>query len=176
MSDHSTLLLALLDAGTPRDLVDRVAAALKAKAPKQRAEVQEPIEFAAFWSAYPKRAGTNPRKPALAAYVKALKGGADPAAIEAGVEAYAAQLVASNKICTEYVKQAASWLNSEGWKDDYSARPKIARASRFDVLAEDLRSGREILPQPPAIGFRACEIESRDRRGQGGGCGGLFGS
>ena len=176
MSDHSTLLLALLDAGTPRDLVDRVAAALKAKAPRERSEVQEPIEFAAFWSAYPKRAGTNPRKPALAAYVKALKSGVDPREVYDGMRAYTMQLMDSGKYGTEYVKQAASWLNSEGWKDDYSARPKVSRASRFDVLAEDLRSGREILPQSPAIGFRACEIESRDRRGQGGDFGGLFGS
>lgn len=71
----------------------------------------DPEGFAEFWKAYPKRDGDNPRKPAVRAYAKVIRDGADPAAILKAVRAHAAELVAKGKAGTEFVPLATTWLN-----------------------------------------------------------------
>ena len=71
--------------------------------------------FVALWRSYPKRQGANPRAPALAAYLRAIKRGADPAAILRGVERLTIEQ--RRDIGTPYIPQAVTWLNQERWKD-----------------------------------------------------------
>lgn len=73
----------------------------------------DPPGFGEFWAAYPKRDGDNPRKTAARAYAKVIRQGAKPAALMAAVKAYAAELAAKDRIGTEFVAQASTWLNQE---------------------------------------------------------------
>jgi hypothetical protein len=71
--------------------------------------------FDAFWAAYPRRRGANPRAPARTSWDRALKRGATPEAILAGARAYAAD--PSTKVGTEFVPMAVTWLNQRRWED-----------------------------------------------------------
>jgi hypothetical protein len=82
--------------------------------------------FEKFRSAYPKRDGTNPRKPAWERWVRLMKLGNDPADIIAGAEAYAAELNRQNKNHTGFVAMAVTWLNQCRWQD---YQPKGAAAA-----------------------------------------------
>ncbi|MBB2964330.1 DUF1376 domain-containing protein [Methylobacterium sp. R2-1] len=73
----------------------------------------EPDGFAEFWAAYPRRGGDNPRKPALRAYVAAIRRGATHAVIMANLRRYAADLAERGKIGSEFVAQATTWLNQD---------------------------------------------------------------
>jgi hypothetical protein len=77
------------------------------------------VFFDHFWTAYPKRGGANPRKPAFDKFAVHFTRGVDPEAIIAGAEAYAHQCEALGKIGTEKVAQAVTWLNQERWADDH---------------------------------------------------------
>ena len=76
----------------------------------------EPLGFSKFWAAYPQRDGNRDRKPAVKAFRAALKRTTFEA-ILAGAQAYAADMKARGKINTEYVKQARTWLNADGWTE-----------------------------------------------------------
>jgi hypothetical protein len=71
--------------------------------------------FEKFRKAYPKRKGGNPWQPARKLFAAALKGGADPeqmiGAVKAGVG------FDREKIGTEYIPQAATWLRDRRWED-----------------------------------------------------------
>lgn len=73
--------------------------------------------FERFWTAYPKRAGGNPKKAARQKWDGRIKAGVDATEIIAGAERYARYCEATQKISTEYVKQAQFWLSPtfEGW-------------------------------------------------------------
>ena len=78
-------------------------------------------EFEVAWQAYPKRAGGNPKKSAFKAWRARLGDGVDPQAMIDGVKRYAAFVVATNKLGTEYVKQAATFFGpdmhfNESWQ------------------------------------------------------------
>jgi uncharacterized protein YdaU (DUF1376 family) len=77
-------------------------------------------QFEAFFAVYPKRSPSNPRQPAFKSYVRARRTGATHEAIMQGVGAYAALMKATAKERTEFVAQAATWLNQQRWKDDYA--------------------------------------------------------
>lgn len=74
-------------------------------------------DFEQFRKVYPKRAGTDPKAPALKKFQAAVRGGAEPAEIIAGARRYADDMRKSNKIGTEYVKQSMTWLNQRLWED-----------------------------------------------------------
>lgn len=76
--------------------------------------------FQEFWKVYPKRAGTNPKAPALKKFQVAVRGGAAPAEIIAGAVRYADDMRKANKIGTEFVKQSMTWLGQRLW-EDYAA-------------------------------------------------------
>jgi hypothetical protein len=78
----------------------------------------EPPFFEAFWSAYPKRAGSRDRKGALKAFRAAAKR-ATPDLIIEGALLYANFCRLSDKEGTEFIKQARSWLNADGWTETY---------------------------------------------------------
>jgi hypothetical protein len=76
----------------------------------------EPPEFQDFWKVYPPRLGARDRKAAVKAFRAALKR-ATAEEILAGARGYAAEMHAKGKINTEYVRQARTWLNADGWKE-----------------------------------------------------------
>jgi hypothetical protein len=78
----------------------------------------EPPFFEAFWSAYPKRAGSRDRKGAVKAFRAAAKR-ATPDLIIEGALLYANFCRLSDKEGTEFIKQARSWLNADGWTETY---------------------------------------------------------
>lgn len=81
---------------------------------------QDPPGFKEFWAIYPPRAGDRDRKPATKAFSAALKR-IDLKTLLWGTERYAADCKAKGKINTEYVKQARTWLNADGWKEAYQS-------------------------------------------------------
>lgn len=70
-----------------------------------------------FWPSYPKRDGSNPRKPARIAFLTAVKSGHDPSSIVAGLKGYGVALAKSNQVGTKYVAQAVTWLHQARWED-----------------------------------------------------------
>ena len=76
----------------------------------------DPEGFAEFWAAYPRRSGSVDRKPAAKAFRAALTR-ADLETILHGAKRYAADMQATGKLGTEYVKQARTWLNADGWAE-----------------------------------------------------------
>ena len=81
----------------------------------------EPLAFQQVWQVYPKRAGGNPKAPALRAYLARVKSGVSPADLLAGVRRYAAFITATGKENTEYVKQAASFFGPDAhWAEPWT--------------------------------------------------------
>ncbi len=79
---------------------------------------QDPPGFKDFWEVYPPRAGDRDRKPATKAFSAALKR-IDLKTLLDGARRYAADCRAKGKINTEYVKQARTWLNADGWTETF---------------------------------------------------------
>ena len=94
---------------------------------------QDPPGFKDFWAIYPPRAGDRDRKPATKAFAAALKR-VDLKTLLAGTERYAADCKAKGKINTEYVKQARTWLNADGWNETYETAPSSDFSSTRDFL------------------------------------------
>lgn len=82
---------------------------------------EEDILFDEFWEKYPRRKGSNPRKPAFQKFQSKVRDGVDPQAIIRGARAYAQQLANDGKSNTEFVAQAQTWLNQERWNDHVGA-------------------------------------------------------
>ncbi|WP_141339717.1 hypothetical protein [Bradyrhizobium sp. USDA 3458] len=74
--------------------------------------------FDEFWSEYPRRGGSNPRKAALGVYQQAVKSGADEQAIIDGAKRYRADLRKQQQEGSKYVAQAVTWLRQCRWEDD----------------------------------------------------------
>ncbi|AZO77504.1 hypothetical protein B5U99_29170 [Bosea sp. Tri-54] len=86
---------------------------------------RQPVDshFEEFWKAYPHRGeAADPKKPAKEKFDRAVKRGADPAAIIAGAKRFAEIEHRAGRAGTEKVAQAATWLNQERW-NDYPALP-----------------------------------------------------
>lgn len=73
--------------------------------------------FEELWKTYPRRKGSNPKKPALLKFKQAIKAGAKPEEIISGAKAYHSQQLELGKVGTEYVAQLVTWLNQERWRD-----------------------------------------------------------
>lgn len=107
----------------------------------------EPASFGAFWSIYPKRAGDRDRKAASKAYAAAAKR-VDFEIILKGAQRYAAHCDETGKTGTEFVRQARTWLNANGWEETYETSRNVPHGSHKNwsiasaVLAEqDRREG-----------------------------------
>jgi hypothetical protein len=79
--------------------------------------------FVRFWKVYPRRDGANPKAPALNKFNAKVKSGADPEAIIAGAERYAAECRTKSIAGTSYVAQAMTWLNQNRWQDYAAVDP-----------------------------------------------------
>jgi hypothetical protein len=80
-------------------------------------------KFEEFWSAYPRRDGGNPRKPAHEKFTARVRSGVDPDAMILGAKRYASECERLKKVGTEFVKQAQFWLSQDRW-DDYGDQPE----------------------------------------------------
>ena len=75
-------------------------------------------DFEVFWSAFPKRKGSNPKKTALAKYILAREKGVSGEALLSSATAYARQCKDQGMENTPYIAQAVTWLNQERWNDE----------------------------------------------------------
>lgn len=81
-----------------------------------RASDDAPDRFDEFWSAYPKRDGANPKKPAHTKWKTIVKKVSPDVLIDAA-KAYAKQNAGKDP---KFVAQAITWLNQERWNDDFT--------------------------------------------------------
>jgi len=76
--------------------------------------------FEELWSAYPKRAGSNPKQPAEEKFCRLLKASDDPTGLASeivdGARRYAAVVASADP---KFTAQAITWLNQGRWKDDH---------------------------------------------------------
>lgn len=96
--------------------------------------------FDAFWEAYPRREGDNPRKPARLKFEIAVRKGAAPERIIAGAKA----LAAKHPIPTPFVPQAVTWLNQERWNDvePTSTGPPVRMGRTVEEIIAESEAGR----------------------------------
>ncbi len=88
----------------------------------KRTTTADAAAFALAWGAYPARPNNSKAK-ALRAWTARIREGVDPAAILAGVEAYAAY-VARQQTAPEFVKQAATFFGPDRhWETSYLRPP-----------------------------------------------------
>ena len=93
------------------------------------------LDFAAFWNAYPRRTGSNPKAAARSAWAGRLSPDITAAVLLDGAERYAKFCDATGKTGTEYVKQAVSWLSPkfEGWSQDWDNGKPTTRKNLADL-------------------------------------------
>lgn len=72
-------------------------------------------DFEAFWKVRLKREGPDPREPARREFAKAVRTGADPPAVVAGMRRYAE--IHADKAGTRYVARTEKWLRERQWED-----------------------------------------------------------
>lgn len=128
---------------------------LSAVSTAKRAEVRgksppvptvEPEGFAEFWVAFPKRAGSNPRAPAVSAFKARLAEGVSAPALTEAARRYGAYVVAAGLEGTQYVKQAQFWLSPtfRGWEQDWrppADKPKKTRDMTLKEIYTALKGG-----------------------------------
>lgn len=82
-------------------------------------EPAAPDPFEVFWSLYPKRDGSNPKKPAKTKFEKLVRAGTDPERIIAG----ARRMAIRHPKPTVYVPQAIKYLSEERFDDEDACGP-----------------------------------------------------
>lgn len=95
-----------------------------------------------FWPNYPKRAGGNPRKAALAAYCARRRQGVSATELFDGVRRYCRFCEETGKLGTEWVKQAVSWLGPkcEGWTQDWACpAPELSKDDEDELARRAAR-------------------------------------
>ena len=91
-----------------------------------------------FQSVYPKRNGSQRWPKARLRFDALVRRGVDPGVLVGKAQAYAIWCVHNDKIGTELVQQAASFLGEkEGWKEDWAAL--IQKNSSEDAVREAFR-------------------------------------
>jgi hypothetical protein len=78
-----------------------------------------PDIFIAFWEAYPKRMGSNPKWPAYLAWKKALKLESAESIVRAAKNFSTAM---GDKVGTQFIPMGATWLNQRRW-EEYLTEP-----------------------------------------------------
>lgn len=94
-------------------------------------------EFEEFWSLYPKRAGGNPKKAAKSKFINRRKDGVPLDELLSGVRRYCRFCEETDKIKTEYVQQTTTWLNSEGWTEEWEIPERKLTEDEEDALMEE---------------------------------------
>lgn len=87
--------------------------------------------FEAFWAAYPKRNGDNPKAPSAKLFFGAVKAGADPQEIIDAAKKFAT--AESKNIGTQFIPQTVKWLRNKRWLDFGPGAGGGNSASVFDI-------------------------------------------
>lgn len=116
-----------------------IGAQADASTPTRSAKREYSPEFETAWLAYPKRAGGNPKPSAYKAWNARLHEGVTPETLLAGVKRYAAFVVATGKLGSEYVKQAATFFGPDRHFEETWQAPAVSGGARHT--------------QPPVSGF-----------------------
>ncbi|MCL7941196.1 hypothetical protein M8009_12960 [Halomonas sp. ATCH28] len=103
-----------------------------------------PDAFEAAWSAYPKRAGANPKRGAFKAWNARIAEGVPAETLQAGVERYAAFIRAKGDERSEFVMQGQRFFGPNGEYENEWAAPSARQAARPD--------GRKGFAQPQPQG------------------------
>lgn len=90
-------------------------------------------EFEEFWTAKPRRQGTNPKDQAKLKFLRMISQGEDPQSIIGAARAWSKQEEENGKSGTEYVPMAVTWLNQKRFKDYQPI--KAADNARYDEIA-----------------------------------------
>lgn len=123
---------------------------------------KEPSRFDEFWKAYPRRKGDNPRKTAEGKFNALVKTGLDPQMLIDAIRQYAIDKV--DKIGTEFIPMASTWLNQQRWTDHAAVAALQAlggEAAQFpieDAVKMFAKGGywsRHAGPAPGLIGCKA---------------------
>jgi hypothetical protein len=97
--------------------------------------------FEETWKSYPRRNGSNPKKPAYSAYKQRLKEGIGHEEIQAGVQRYAAWCDATDKTGTETVMQAKRLFGpGREWDDDWLPPDKPLKLPRDNQTLWQIRA------------------------------------
>jgi uncharacterized protein YdaU (DUF1376 family) len=86
--------------------------------------------FERLRTVYPKRDGSQPRKPAFEKFARLVSKGVDPERIIAAAEAYRAEVRKHGKEGTPFVKQVQFWLSDAPWEQLAPAPSTNASASK----------------------------------------------
>jgi hypothetical protein len=83
------------------------------------------VTFDEAWRLYPKRSGSNSRPDAERAWSAAVKKGADPTEMLAGLSRYLAYVESDGSIGTQYVQQASRFFGpGEHWREPWDPPPR----------------------------------------------------
>lgn len=93
--------------------------------------LEEPPEFGAFWSLYPRRVSKGQAQRALAAALKKTDINTILAALER-------QLPDLNRREKKYIPYPSTWLNGERWEDDVTVAPTEHYDEANEALMEEL--------------------------------------
>lgn len=129
MATHKLIVkmrAAMLACGVAPELIDQAVTSVSEEeglfqAPAvSRVSVSEANRFFAekFWPNYPRRDGGNPKEPARKKLVAAIVSGENPEEILEGLRRLVQDLRRRNKVGSEFVPQAITWINGRRWKDD----------------------------------------------------------
>ncbi|MGJ4954608.1 YdaU family protein [Bradyrhizobium sp. HKCCYLRH2015] len=134
---------------------------------------REPSRFDEFWTAYPRRDGPNPRKPAAVKFDALVKSGGDPQVMIDAARKLAADEAARGNIGTRFVPQAVTWLNQQRWDDHAAVAAARASEAGPDQIEEAVRMFARIRrwsrwagPEPGMLGCRA-SVELLAKHGLG---------
>jgi hypothetical protein len=106
-----------------RDGVAEIATQTVSEPSREPSRAPDP--FAEFWDAYPRKVG---KPTARAKYARALKGGARPELILAGVHTWKRRWKAEGTL-EQYIPHPSTWLHQERWNDSPgSPGPPVTRA------------------------------------------------
>ena len=91
------------------------------------------MNFDTFWSVYPKRLGSNPRKPAEEKFARLVKSGIAPATLVRAAMQFAVQ--EKRSIGTPFIPMASTWLNQQRFADMVPAQSKDFKTD-WDAICE----------------------------------------
>jgi hypothetical protein len=118
------------------------APASEKRARRSKAEMSAAdADFTALASAYPRRKGNNPLKPARSKFDTLVRRGVLPATMIAGARSFAAQCAADGKTGTHFVPMLATWLNGESWQQ---IEPETSADPPKPITPPGARSDEEI--------------------------------
>ena len=96
------------------------------------------LEFETFWRAFPKRSGSSSKPKSFSKYKSIIKSGVPHDDLLWGAQRYFKFCDETDKLGTEFVRMATTWLNDDGWLNDWRVtNPKQETTKNiFDEIRE----------------------------------------